>query len=40
MNEFTRRMETLTLDSVRDEDGDEDVDAADANIDRPWNEVE
>ncbi|KAK7439801.1 hypothetical protein VKT23_017376 [Stygiomarasmius scandens] len=40
MNEFTRRMETLTLDSVRDEDGDGDVDAADANIDRPWNEVE
>ncbi|THV07182.1 RNA helicase [Dendrothele bispora CBS 962.96] len=44
MNAFTRRMERLTLSGMRDEDrdgGDEDdVDAADANVDRPWVEVE
>jgi len=37
MNEFTRRMESMTLDGVGDED---DADDADANLDRPWNEVE
>ena len=37
MNDFTRRMETLTLAGV----GDEDLDAADsANIDRPWRVLE
>ncbi|KAI0316092.1 P-loop containing nucleoside triphosphate hydrolase protein [Amylostereum chailletii] len=34
MNEFARRMEGLTL------DGAEAVDEADANVDRPWREVE
>jgi helicase MOV-10 len=35
MNEFTRRMESLTLAGV-EEDEDEDG----ANVDRPWREVE
>ena len=37
MNDFTRRMEALTLASV--EVGDEDADA-DANVDRPWRDAE
>ena len=38
MNAFTRRMESLTLSGV-DDDDDESSDA-DANVDRPWREVE
>ncbi|KAF5356526.1 hypothetical protein D9758_008260 [Tetrapyrgos nigripes] len=38
MNEFTRMMENMTMDGVKeDADADEDVDG---NVDRPWNEVE
>jgi helicase MOV-10 len=37
MNDFTRRMESLTLASV---DAMDDEDDADANVDRPWREVE
>jgi helicase MOV-10 len=37
MNDFTRRMESLTLAGV--ESGDEDEDE-DANVDKPWREVE
>jgi helicase MOV-10 len=37
MNDFTRRMESLTLASI---DAAEDGDDADANVDRPWREVE
>ena len=37
MNDFTRRMESLTLASV---DAVDNEDEADANIDRPWREVE
>jgi helicase MOV-10 len=40
MNAFTRMMEDLTLDGVK-EDGDANAeDDADGNVDRPWNEVE
>lgn len=34
MNDFTRRMESLTLENV------DDVNEADANVDRPWRDVE
>lgn len=34
MNDFTRRMESLTLGSI------DDIDEADANVDRPWREAE
>lgn len=37
MNAFTRRMESLTLSGVDDDDEGSDTDA---NIDRPWREVE
>ncbi|KAF5356561.1 hypothetical protein D9758_008259 [Tetrapyrgos nigripes] len=38
MNVFTRMMENMTLEEVKeDADADEDVDG---NVDRPWNEVE
>ena len=39
MNAFTRRMESLTLSGVDDDDDDE-ISDADANVDRPWREVE
>ena len=34
MNDFTRRIESLTLGSI------DDIDEADANVDRPWREAE
>jgi hypothetical protein len=37
MNDFTRRMEALTLAGV--ESGDEE-DEEDANVDKPWRDVE
>lgn len=37
MNDFTRRMESLTLAGL---DTEEDGADADANVDRPWREVE
>jgi helicase MOV-10 len=37
MNDFTRRMESLTLAGV---DSEEDAEDADANVDRPWREAE
>jgi helicase MOV-10 len=40
MNEFMRRMETLTLSNAHAEDGEEDEQQAEANFDRPWQEKE
>lgn len=40
MNAFTRRMESLTLSGVDDDDDDDESSDADANVDRPWREVE
>jgi helicase MOV-10 len=41
MNDFTRRMESLTLNGVRvEEDKDAEEDVEDVNVDRPWREVE
>ncbi|KAH9932178.1 P-loop containing nucleoside triphosphate hydrolase protein [Fomitopsis serialis] len=37
MNEFTRRMELMTLNGVASDADDDDIDA---NVDRPWREVE
>jgi helicase MOV-10 len=37
MNDFARRMESLTLAGV---DAMDDGDDVDANVDRPWREVE
>ncbi|KII91294.1 hypothetical protein PLICRDRAFT_105552 [Plicaturopsis crispa FD-325 SS-3] len=39
MNEFTRRMESLSLAGM-DANGDDDLREAEANVDRPWRELE
>lgn len=39
MNDFTRRMESLTLSGVRADDDDDDGDG-EANVDKPWRDME